>query len=258
MRIVLLLLLLTPSLALAWGQNGHRITGAIASSLLSSEAQAKIEDIIGNESLAEASTWPDFMRSSNDPFWRKSSPLHYVTVPPHKHYHEVGAPPQGDAMTGLQQFTAQLQSKTASREEKATALRFVVHIIGDLHQPLHAGNGTDRGGNDFKVSYFSEPSNLHRVWDTQMIESQNLSYTEYTQFLSRKIDNTLIQEYTTTNPEIWIDESTAIRDTIYPENDKLYYEYPYQHIGTVNERLIQAGIRIAAYLNQVLREQDVN
>ena len=258
MRSFLFLLLLTPSLALAWGQNGHRITGAIASTLLTSEAKEEIENIIGNESLAESSTWPDFMRSSDEPFWRKSSPLHYVTVPKHKHYHEVGAPPQGDAMTGLKQFTKTLQSATASQEEKATALRFVVHIIGDLHQPLHAGNGTDRGGNDVKVTYFNEPSNLHRVWDTQMIESQNLSYTEYTQFLSRKIDSALIQEYTTTNPEIWIEESAAIRDTIYPDNDKLFYEYPYQHIGTVNERLIQAGIRIAAYLNQVLRDQDVN
>ncbi len=258
MRLALLLLLLTPSFALAWGQNGHRITGAIATTLLSSQAQATIDSIIGNESLAEASTWPDFMRSSDAPFWRQSSPLHYVTVPPHKHYHEVGAPPQGDAITGLKQFTKTLQSNTASREDKATALRFVIHIIGDLHQPLHAGNGTDRGGNDFKVSYFSEPSNLHRVWDTQMIESQNLSYTEYTQFLNRRINNALIQEYTSTNPEVWIEESTAIRDTIYPENDKLYYEYPYKHIDTVNERLIQAGIRIAAYLNQVLREQDVN
>lgn len=258
MRTVLFLFLLTPSLALAWGQNGHRITGAIATSLLSAEAKTKIATIIGNESLAEASVWPDYMRSSDEPFWRKSSPLHYVTVPPHKHYHEVGAPPQGDAMTGLKQFTQTLQSSTASRDEKATALRFVVHIIGDLHQPLHAGNGSDRGGNDVKVTYFSEPSNLHRVWDTQMIESQNLSYTEYTQFLNRKIDNTLIQEYTTTNPEIWIEESAAIRDKIYPENDKLYYDYPFQHIGTVNQRLTQAGVRIAAYLNQVLREQDVN
>lgn len=258
MRTLLFLILLTPSLALAWGQNGHRITGAIATTLLTSEAQEKIQQIMGNESLAEASTWPDFMRSSDEPFWRKSSPLHYVTVPQHKHYHEVGAPPQGDAMTGLTQFTKTLQSTTASREEKAKALRFVIHIIGDLHQPLHAGNGTDRGGNDVKVTYFGEPSNLHRVWDTQMIESQNLSYTEYTQFLSRTINNALIQQYTTTNPEVWIEESAAIRDTIYPENDKLYYEYPYQHIGTVNERLVQAGIRIAAYLNQSLREHDVN
>ena len=192
---ILLIALLCPSIAFAWGQNGHRITGAIATSLLTPETIAQIETIIGNESLAEASTWPDYMRSNTSDVGRKSSPFHYVTVPPGKHYHDVGAPEQGDAMTALNQFTATLRSDTASPEEKATALRFVVHIIGDLHQPLHAGNGSDRGGNDVKLSYFGESSNLHRVWDTQMIEGQNLSYTEYTAFLQRHLNQEQIAEW---------------------------------------------------------------
>lgn len=251
---ILLIAFLCPSIALAWGQNGHRITGAIATSLLTPETITQIETIIGNESLAEASTWPDYMRSNTSEFWRKSSPFHYVTVPPGKHYHDVGAPEQGDAMTALNQFTATLRSDTASSEEKATALRFVVHIIGDLHQPLHAGNGSDRGGNDVKLSYFGESSNLHRVWDTQMIEGQNLSYTEYTAFLQRHLNQEQIAEWQDLDPATWIKESTVLRDTLYPETDKLYYSYPYQHIGSVNERLSQAGVRIAYYLNAVWQE----
>jgi len=80
-----------------------------------------------------------------------------------------------------------LQDETASLEDKQLTLRFTVHIIGDLHQPLHAGDGTDRGGNDYKMTFFWEETNLHRVWDTQLIEQEELSYTEMTHWLSRKI-----------------------------------------------------------------------
>ena len=251
MRLLLVCVLLIPSLCFGWGQNGHRITGAIAESMLTPKAKSGIQSILGNETLAEASTWPDFMRSSDDPFWRKSSPLHYVTVPEGQIYHENHAPPQGDAYVALSRFSEELKSAETTAEEKARALRFIVHIVGDLHQPLHAGNGKDRGGNDIKVKYFGEPSNLHRVWDTQIIEGQNLSYTEYMQFITRTLTTEKIKAWSIADPVVWITESTVIRDQIYPENDKLYYEYPFKHLDTLNERLLQAGIRIATYLNQL-------
>jgi hypothetical protein len=251
MRLLLVCVLLIPNLCFGWGQNGHRITGTIAESMLTPKAQNRVRMILGNETLAEASTWPDFMRSSDDPFWKKSSPLHYVTVPEGETYHEDHAPPQGDAYLALLRFSEEVTSPTATTDEKARALRFIVHIIGDLHQPLHAGNGKDRGGNDVKVTYFGEPSNLHRVWDTQIIEGQNLSYTEYTQFITRTLNDQKIKASSTTDPVVWITESTVIRDQIYPENDKLYYEYHFKHLDTLNERLLQAGIRIATYLNQL-------
>jgi hypothetical protein len=133
--------------AFAWGQNGHRVTGALAEPLLSRKAKAQITAILGNESLAEASTWADEMRSSPEEFWQKTaSPWHYVTVPEGKTYVEVGAPPEGDAYTALKQFAVTLKDPKATLAEKQLALRFSIHIIGDLHQPLHVGTRGDRGG----------------------------------------------------------------------------------------------------------------
>lgn len=239
--------------AFGWGQIGHRVTGEIAERHLNPAAKKQIEAILPLESLAEASTYADDMKSNPSEFWqRTASPWHYVTVPEHKHYHDVGAPEQGDAYTALKKFTATLKDPKSSLEEKQLALRFIVHLIGDLHQPLHAGNGKDRGGNDVKVRFFWQDSNLHRVWDSQMIGQKELSYTEWTDWLDKKITAQDISDWHSTDPAVWITESTKIRDTIYPKDaNKMSYDYLYDHIPTVKRRLQQAGIRIAHYLNEV-------
>ncbi|NMH59929.1 S1/P1 nuclease [Alteromonas ponticola] len=248
--------LFTSTLAAAWGQTGHRVTGAIAEHYLSAEAKAAITALLPNESLAEASTWADEMRSNPDEFWQKTaSPWHYVTVPGDKNYPQAGAPKQGDAYTALNNFKTILQSPDSSRAEKQRALRFIVHIIGDLHQPLHAGDGTDRGGNDVKVRFFWEDSNLHRVWDSQLIQQRELSYSEWTQWLSAKISADERKQWHDTNPQTWIAESVALRKGVYPEDaNNMNYDYLYQHMPTVKKRLQQAGVRIADYLNEIYQQ----
>ncbi|WP_412972555.1 S1/P1 nuclease [Glaciecola sp. MF2-115] len=238
----------------AWGQTGHRITGAIAEQYLSAEAKAAIAKLLPNESLAEASTYADEMRSNPDDFWQKEAgPYHYVTVPEGKHYHEVGAPEQGDAYTALKKFSKIVKDKNASLEDRQVALRFIVHIIGDLHQPLHAGNGTDKGGNDVKVSFFWDDSNLHRVWDSGMLDRRQLSYTEWTNWLSQKITAEQEAKWNTSDPLVYIAESAAIRDVIYPETEKLSWDYLYQYLPVASERLQEGGVRIAAYLNDLFK-----
>jgi S1/P1 Nuclease len=256
MRHLLLAILLafTATNAYAWGQIGHRVTGAIAEPLLTRKAKAQIAAIIGNETLAEASTWADEMRSSPEPFWQTTAnPWHYVTVPPGKTYQEVGAPPEGDAYTALKRFEATLKSPTATKEEKQLALRFTVHLIGDLHQPLHVGNGADRGGNDRKVTFGRDETNLHAVWDGTLVDRQQLSYTEMTAFLSRRITPQMLRDNNQTDPLVWIGESSAIRDRIYPTEDRLSYQYAFNQQDTLDTRLLQAGIRMAAYFNTLFK-----
>ena len=246
-------LALIPSSAFAWGKTGHRVTGEIAQQYLSRSAQKEVKRILGVEDLAEASAWADFMRSSRDEFWTKEAgPYHYVTIPKGMTYAEVGAPTQGDAITALAKFKAILQDKEATLEEKQLALRFTVHIIGDLHQPLHAGNGTDKGGNDFKMTFFWEQTNLHRVWDSGLIKQEELSYTEISTWLSRKITKQNIQNWNNTHPVVWAEESAALRDTIYPEGEaEESWGYVFDNRDILRQRLSQGGVRIAAYLNEV-------
>lgn len=241
---------------LAFGANGHRITGAIAHEFLSLKAKEEIQAIMGHESLAQTSTWPDVMRSDPDVYWQKTTPpWHYVSVPDGKSYIDVIAPPQGDAFTALKGFKADLLNPDSSKAEKRRAISFIVHLIGDLHQPLHVGNGTDRGGNDVKLTFFGSNSNLHRVWDSDLIKSEDLSYSEFTEWLLPTISGDDVKNWHQTDPLVWMNESQAIRMNIYPdeENANLSWDYRYQHVPTVKTRLKQAGVRIAHYLNEIFQ-----
>jgi len=154
-------------------------------------------------------------------------------------------------MTALARFTATLRDPKAPVSDKRTALRFIVHIIGDMHQPLHAGGGADRGGNAVSVTWFGKPSNLHSVWDSGLIEQRSLSYSEYSNWLSRAIKPEDVIAWSTQEPASWLRESVAIRKTIYPAAPSLSWDYAYQHRDQVDDRLKRGGVRIAAYLNAV-------
>jgi len=250
-----------PTPALAWGKTGHRVVAKIADSQLSGLARAHIRELIGVESLDEASTWPDEMRSDPAPFWQKTStPWHYVTLNGLTYDH---APSEGDALEAIERFRAVLMDPKASRADKQLALRFIIHLVGDLHQPLHVGKCCDRGGNEVKVRYFGKESNLHAVWDSALVDDQQLSFTEYAERLERHISPQDVIDWWTVRPKDWIDESARIRETVYPDlpppssNGEatpaplpdLSYAYVYKFTPVVNQRLSQAGVRLAAYLN---------
>lgn len=246
----------TPIPAHAWGQLGHRVVGELAEERVSGKTRAEIALILGEESLAEASTWADEQRSNPAPFWQEEAdPFHYVTVPEGKTYAEIGAPADGDALSALARFAAIVRNPEASREDRALALRFIIHIVGDLHQPLHAGNGNDRGGNDVRLRWFGQETNLHTVWDTRMIEGKGLSYSEYAVWLGRKIEPEETIAWWTADPAVWVAESTALRDRIYPATDdaipSLGYAYQFEHLPSAELHLQQGGVRLAAYLDQL-------
>lgn len=243
--------------AFAWGQLGHRVTGQIAEQHLSADAKAAISAILGVESLAEAATYPDEMRSSKDEFWqKKAGPFHYVTLKQPHHYHDTDAPPQGDAMTALTQFSATLKDPKASLADKQLALRFIVHIIGDLHQPLHVSDAArnDKGGNTIKVEYFGHESNLHRVWDSETLDSQQLSYTEMAAWLNKYITPAQLGQWQSVDPHVWIEESSKLREQAYPSDANISWDYNFEKLPVMKQRLQMGGVRIANYLNQLFKK----
>jgi hypothetical protein len=252
--ILLLLACINSNTVWAWGQTGHRITGQIAEQWLSPEAKIAIGNILGPESLAEASTYPDDMRSAPGEFWQKTAnPYHFVTLADGQHYHDTDCPPEGDSVSALKHFTRVLQRDDSTTADKQLALRFIVHLIGDLHQPLHVSSAKvkDKGGNAVPVTFFKRQTNLHKVWDSDLIDQQKLSFSEYASWLNAKITHEQHSNWSAGYYQQWVSESAALRDGVYPLSPELGWDYLYQHNPTVKVRLQQAGVRIAAHFNRV-------
>src|SRR5690348_13493865 len=207
-------LALIPSPAFAWGKTGHRVVAAIADTQLSGLARAHVREILGGaESLDEAANWPDEMRSAPSEFWQKTAtPWHYVTLNGDVYEH---APPEGDALQALNHFRSVLRDPKAKLADKQLALRFIVHLVGDLHQPLHVGKCCDKGGNDVKVAWFGKPANLHAVWDSQLVDDEQLSFTELAAKLERQTSDADVVAWWDINPRDWISESAQYREQIY-------------------------------------------
>jgi hypothetical protein len=242
-----LLLALQPYSAFAWGPTGHRVVGRIAERHLSEAAARGVAGILGSESLVQASTWPDEIRS--DPAWDQAKPWHFVSLDDNESYDTAPKSPGGDAVEAIGRFTRVLQDPRAPAGKKIEALRFLVHFVGDVHQPLHVGRRDDRGGNAIQVTWFGESTNLHAVWDEKIIESEKLSFSELAEMVDHPTQ-TEIRTWQSTGVLDWIKESMAVRARVYEIGDKkLGYLYAYQNGPLVKRRLLQAGVRLAGVLN---------
>ena len=237
--------------AVAWGPQGHRVAGTLTEPYLSPIAKQAVRSLLGDESLAQASTWADRMRDNPSPFWQDTAgPYHYVTVPSGKTYGEVGAPGKGDSVTALAEFRATLEDPNASRVHRQLALRFSLHIIQDLHQPMHVGNGLDRGGNSIKLTLNGKSTNLHRVWDSSILAVAGRSDGQWVGELSA-ISNEQLSTWEAADPLVWIGESAALRDQVYPEQRRIDSEYLVYWLPSAERRLQQSAVRAAAWLNEV-------
>jgi hypothetical protein len=156
----------------------------------------------------------------------------------------------------MKRFEATLRNPAAPKEERIQALKFLVHMIGDIHQPLHAGKRDDLGGNRVSVHWFRsvEATNLHTVWDDLIIEQEKLSFTEWTRFLDHPTAAEL-KEWQGSNYTAWMEESYKLRDRCYDFKPELplSYDYVYKSLPIVKQRLLQAGVRLAGTLNGIFR-----
>ncbi len=241
---------------MAWGQLGHRIVGEIAESYLTSRAKKEIRKILGHESLAMASNWADFIKSN--PSFQYLGSWHYVNFKPGMSQAEIQSylaqDTATDAYTKLNFLIKELKKKDISQENKVMYLRLLIHIAGDVHQPLHAGRPDDQGGNKIRVQWFNQPFNLHQVWDDKMISSQDLSYTEYANAINHTTkDQRKVWQQEPISQWLW--ESYQVAELIYNEikqpEEKLSYRYAYDHIAQANQAMLKGGVHLAGVLNEI-------
>lgn len=247
--LLLVLLCLFMNESYGWGANGHRATGLIAEQYLNGKAKKRIRQLLGQESLAMVSTWMDEIRS--DSTYNYANDWHWTTIPDGGKYEDVEANPDGKVIMMIEKITAELKSGKLTPRQEVEYLKMLVHMVGDIHQPLHVGKPGDRGGNDVKVKWAGRDSNLHRVWDSDMIEDMQLSYTELASFIG-KPDKTTVKTWQNSNAREWAKESMGLRAQVYNiGNGSLGYRYSYNNIAAVKLRIQQAGVRIAGLLNEI-------
>lgn len=241
-----------------WGMIGHRVVGEIADSYLTPYAKQEVAKILGTESIAMASNWPDFIKS--DSTMAYLSPWHYLNIKGGLTFNEVQTFLKNDtavdAYTKINFLVKELKNKKLPGDKKAAYLKLLIHIVGDIHQPLHAGRPEDLGGNRIKVLWLNVPYNLHQVWDVQLITFQELSYTEYSAAINHttRAQRMLWQKQPVSE---WVWESYQIAEKIYADvkqpEEKLGYNYNYKFIETLNRQLLKGGVHLARLLNEIFK-----
>ncbi len=233
-----------------WGPTGHRVIGEIAQKHLNKKAEKKVRKLLNGHSLAYVSNYMDEIKSDRN--YDLYKPWHYVNYPFDQNYAQSKKSSDGDIITAIETCIAKLKNPNTIENEQIMYLKFLVHLVGDLHQPLHIGLEDDKGGNDFQVRWFNNGSNLHRVWDSDMIESYNMSYTELS---SNILEGEIYREANTLGTITeWADKMHQFTASLYDDvkiGDKLGYNYSYDHFKEVQNQLYLSGIRLAKILNKI-------
>lgn len=275
MRYIFLIYLFTTSL-FAWGARGHRIVADIAAQHLTPETAQWVKLLLSGRSLEAVANNPD--KERQNPLWKCAEPFHFVNIDDGLTYQASKKNPGGDIVVSLEYFTALLSDPKKSTAESVMALTWLVHLVGDLHQPLHSGRSCDKGGNKIDVLWLGKTSNLHKVWDSQIFsklrwsDKAHAAYLEGSQKFERR-ENSM-------NFVAWAEETIPLRPQIYtcyqkdgccrPESAckngsasfgacsklrtepaRLGYQYLEEHKPILDAQLYLAGRRLAELLNAI-------
>ncbi len=240
---------------MAWGLEGHRVTGEIADRHLTKKARNAIAKILGDQTIAIASNWADFIKS--DSTYNYINQWHYIDIEDSLSFHSIEnlllADTAADAYTKINFLSAELRKNELPRATQAMYLKLLIHIVEDVHQPLHTAD-REQGGNGIKVLWMNEPSNLHRLWDADLIQFQQLSYTEYTNAIDHAT-KAQVKEWQQQPLSQWLYDSYVLNQRLFEEitqpNQRLSYRYNYDHIATLNLQMLKAGIHLAKMLNDI-------
>jgi len=236
-----------------WGPTGHRTIGQIAEKYLTKKAKREINKLLDGHSLAFVSTYADEIKA--DKRFNKYYTWHFVDYPFGVSYKDSKKNPKGDLVTGIKKCISVIKDKNATKADKAFYLKLLVHFIGDLHQPLHVGLATDRGGNDIHVEWFNKKTNLHSVWDSKMIDHYNMSYTELASN-AKQLSKAQIKAIQSGSVMDWIRDSRKLAKKVYASakpGDNLKYKYMYNYFGIVRMQLEKGGLRLAKLLNELFK-----
>lgn len=255
---LLLLAVLMPMPAIAWGTLGHRLVALQAEQQLDPRVRTEIAALLAGETdptLAGIASWADELRGSDPDLGRKSARWHYVNIGEHDcRYDAVRDCAGGNCVVeAIRAQTAILADRSRPEIERRQALKFVVHFVGDIHQPMHAGYAHDRGGNDFQTNYRGKGSNLHSLWDSGLLNHAGLDEAAWLQRL-QALPAPQQHAHVGLLPAAWAEQSCAVvrQPGVYPDGHVLDTRYYDTHLPMAEAQLKLAGLRLAETLNSAL------
>jgi hypothetical protein len=241
---------------LAWGPAGHRIVGHIAEMNLDPEILKTIRKKFNIKHLANVATWADAIKKSK----HKPDVLHYTNIAVnHRTYSQKRDCPRKRCVTEkIKEYESLLVDPASSPKTRKEAFKFLVHLVADVHQPMHLGYEKDRGGNEIAVYFGAKPTNLHRVWDHDLIFLKGKSRRQFARQLNRSITSENKKQWVGGTPDDWSNESRALVLDIgyhleFSKGRELSLNYIREGREIVEERLQRAGIRLAEILNRLLK-----
>lgn len=251
--IVCITLIFTGINAFGWGQKGHDTVAYIAEKHLTPTTQTYLDSLLQGTSLVYWANWLDNASHTKD--YAHTKTWHYKNIDKGENFETAPLIPEGNIVDAVYEQVNVLQNGSASDEDKALAVKMLVHFLGDIHQPMHMGRATDRGGNSHAVGFFKKFTNLHSVWDTDILEAAHAwSHSEW----QREIDRLpLEEEYRIVRggtPSTWGNETYDICTQIYnstPEGTNIEYDYIATYSPIIENQLLKGGLRLADILNSV-------
>jgi hypothetical protein len=256
MLLTLALWVVTPPTPAFWGPMGHRLVVQLAWGRLTPRARSTAKALLGGEPPEDAALWADQIRGER----RETAPLHYVNIPLGATAYDPGrdCPRDQCIITAIGSYRTRLADTNASQGTRAEALRFLLHFMADLHQPLHVSNHDDRGGNEVKVTWQGRETNLHALWDTDLPRSWAVDEEDYLKGLRRSTNRMSrarrdaaaagsVIEWAMEGNRQATDVAYGARRSGNPGRDYLEAAGP-----VIDQAMIEAGLRLARMLNEAL------
>ncbi|HEX7367778.1 MAG TPA: S1/P1 nuclease [Pelobium sp.] len=244
-------------LLISWGVTGHRSIAKIAENHLSAKAAVAVKGILGDEDMAMVSTFGDEIRSN--PKYRNQGSWHYINPPQNYDYQQfvryLKSDTTANVYNALLKMVGELKDSKTSKEERLFALKMVIHLVGDLHQPMHVSRAEDQGGNKIQLRFNYKGSNLHSIWDSGLIDYSGLTFTEMATALD-DVSPVKIKQWQNDPLTKWLFESYQISAVLYKDVEgktSLDYTYYPEHSKIYKERIQKAGIRLAGLLNDIYK-----
>ena len=239
-----------------WGHDGHAAVGILALGQLSAETRTKLERVLGSlddQTIVEACNWPDSVRRSDE--WAWSYPLHFINIPiGESHYLQTrDCPDQQCATEAIKKYSLELGDQRAHNERRRQAFAWVCHLVGDLHQPLHAGFAHDRGGNEFEITFKGEQTNLHNFWDRALIKDRVGDWQELLRVLSKYPTVQTGDYWTGVMVYRWTEESHRLaEEELYPASPEITQNYADKSWAILQQRISTAASRLALIIESIL------